>query len=76
MYTGTVESFSDELGYCHIQMDGNGARRFFIHYTGIADSGSDGRRTLYAGQRVSFLLKPGNRSGWQAGSVRVMGEQR
>jgi cold shock CspA family protein len=72
IYTGTVEAFDDEKGFGHIQMDGSGARRFFCHYSAIAERGTNGRRSLTAGQRVTFLLKPGNKSGWQAGSVRVM----
>ena len=61
---GTVKWFSNEKGYGFIAPD-QGGKDVFVHHTAIE---MDGYKTLNEGQRVTFLVVPGNK-GPQADSV-------
>jgi CspA family cold shock protein len=53
---GTVKWFNDEKGWGFIAVDGQ--PDVFVHYSEIQ---SDGRRTLFEGQQVTFDVEAGDR---------------
>ena len=67
--SGTVKWFNDDKGYGFIARD-DGGKDIFVHFSAIK-SESEGRRTLYEGQRVEFTAGQGTK-GPRAEDVELM----
>lgn len=65
--SGSVKWFSDEKGYGFIVRD-DGEKDVFVHFRGIE---GQGRKTLVAGQKVTFEIIQGPK-GEQASKVRAV----
>lgn len=68
--TGTVRFFKDDRGYGFIEPDGGGPS-VFVYYAAIVSN--DSRRTLLAGQKVSYTVEA-TAKGPRAMSVRVIAD--
>ena len=66
MATGTVKWFDDAKGYGFIERDDG--EDVFVHYSAIEGSGF---RSLSAGDRVEFVVKPSDK-GPRAAQVRSL----
>ena len=62
--TGIVKWFNEEKGFGFLTQD-NGGADIFLHFSAIA---SEGFKTLYEGQKVSFEIEQGQK-GLQAANV-------
>lgn len=67
METGTVKWFNDAKGFGFIQPT-DGSKDVFAH---ISEIQSDGHKFLAEGQRVEYVVKPGDK-GPQATQIRVV----
>ncbi len=65
--TGLVKWFNEDKGFGFITQD-NGGADVFVHFNAIL---SEGFKTLYEGQKVSFSVENGQK-GLQAANVTVL----